>query len=63
MTSTVPPPVQAALQELKQYLRLLYGPRFDQLYLYGSYARGDFHAGSDVDVMVTLTGEVNPYQE
>ena len=26
-------------------------------YLYGSYARGDYHAGSDVDILLTLDTE------
>lgn len=33
------------------------------MYLYGSYARGDFRPDSDVDLLVLLQGEVNPCQE
>ncbi len=29
------------------------------VYLYGSYARGDYHNGSDVDVAIVLAGEVD----
>lgn len=32
----------------------LYGNRLDQVILYGSYARGDFTEGSDVDIMILL---------
>ena len=42
---------------------IIYGDRLQGVYLYGSYARGDFHAGSDVDVLVVLAGQVKPAQE
>ncbi|RYF56616.1 MAG: nucleotidyltransferase domain-containing protein, partial [Cytophagaceae bacterium] len=35
----------------------LYGERLDQVILYGSYARGDFHPESDVDYLVLLRDE------
>lgn len=41
-------------QDIKQALTQLYGDRLDRVILYGSYARGDFHAESDVDYMVVL---------
>jgi uncharacterized protein len=40
--------------EVKRALTDLYGDRLDQVILYGSYARGDFHAESDVDYLVVL---------
>lgn len=52
-----------ALQELKTALTGLYGERLRGIYLFGSYARGDFHEESDVDVLVVLCGEVHPYTE
>lgn len=42
---------------IKQYviaIRNLYGKHVKQIILYGSYARGDFHKDSDVDVMVLV---------
>lgn len=45
-------------QEVKQALMALYGDRLDRVVLYGSYARGDFHAESDVDYLVVLRDEV-----
>ena len=60
---TLPRRVRLALSELKKGLRELYGERFRGLYLYGSYARGTADSDSDVDVLVVLAGEVNPYAE
>lgn len=58
-----PRAVQLALKELHEYLAKIYGERLRGVYLYGSYARGDFHSDSDVDVLIALEGTVNPSQE
>ena len=50
----MPPKIQKLLRELKQGLIRLYGERLKGVYLYGSYARGDFQEGSDLDVLVVL---------
>ena len=42
------------MKELKQGLTHIYGDQLKAVYLYGSYARGDYHPGSDVDVMILL---------
>ena len=60
---SIPHDVSRALAELKHALHIIYGDRLQGVYLYGSYARGDFHAGSDVDVLVVLAGQVRPAQE
>lgn len=42
---------------IKQYvsaLKNIYGKHVKQIILYGSYARGDFHKNSDIDVMVLV---------
>lgn len=52
-----PDQLRSLIQEVKQALTELYGDRLDRVILYGSYARGDFHAESDVDVMVVLKDE------
>ena len=46
----IPEGVQLALKELQDYLAKVYGERLRGVYLYGSYARGDFRPDSDVDV-------------
>ncbi|MEO8355284.1 MAG: nucleotidyltransferase domain-containing protein [Chloroflexota bacterium] len=42
------------MKELKEGLLQIYGDKMKAVYLYGSYARGDYRQGSDVDVMVLL---------
>ena len=42
------------MKELKEGLMRIYGDRLKAVYLYGSYARGDYRPGSDVDVMILL---------
>jgi predicted nucleotidyltransferase len=46
-----PKSTRLALKELKQLPSEIYGERLSGIYLYGSYARGDFHSRSDVDTM------------
>ena len=46
--------VKRLLAEIKQGLLSLYGHRLKAVYLFGSYARGDYHEGSDFDVMIVL---------
>ncbi len=59
----IPKAVQLALKELQEYLGEIYGKRLRGIYLYGSYARGDFHPGSDVDILIALEGKVSPTRE
>ncbi len=55
--------LQPILDEFKIELRRLYGDRLKGILLFGSYARGDARAESDIDVMVILRGEVAPGRE
>ena len=52
--------IRDLLEEVKQGLRHLYGPRLEGVFLFGSYARGEADAESDVDVLVVLD-EVTRY--
>ncbi|MGH7967021.1 MAG: nucleotidyltransferase domain-containing protein [Candidatus Binatia bacterium] len=61
--SEVPRSLQQALAEMKQALSGLYGEQLRGLYLYGSYARGTAHEGSDVDVLVVLADPIKPGAE
>ncbi len=51
------------LQGLKRELVQIYGPRFRQMILYGSYARGDAQEGSDVDILLVLEDAGDPLGE
>ncbi|MBI4313908.1 MAG: nucleotidyltransferase domain-containing protein [Candidatus Omnitrophica bacterium] len=48
--------VDLLMAELKAGLRSIYGDRLRGVYLYGSYARGEADAESDMDVLVVLSG-------
>ena len=51
------------LRELRRRLEALYGKRLVKLVLFGSQARGDANVDSDIDVLVVLKGNVNPFEE
>jgi uncharacterized protein len=51
----MPAEIQNLLAELKKGLAKLYGDRLKAVYLFGSYARGDYQEDSDLDVMIVLT--------
>jgi len=51
------------MQELKEGLVHIYGDRLKGVYLYGSYARGDYRPGSDVDVMILLSDYEDYWKE
>ena len=54
MNRKVPLRIRKLMKELKAGLVRIYGDRLKAVYLYGSYARGDYRPGSDVDVMILL---------
>ena len=51
----MPVEIKLLLNELKRGLTELYGERLKAVYLFGSYARGDYEDESDVDVMVVIS--------
>lgn len=51
------------LEELKEGLAELYGPRFRGLILFGSYARGEAEPGSDIDVAIILDDYESDFAE
>ncbi|OGC04027.1 hypothetical protein A2276_05360 [candidate division WOR-1 bacterium RIFOXYA12_FULL_43_27] len=50
----MPKNVKDLLIDLKKGLKNIYRDRLRTLFLYGSYARGDANAGSDLDVAVII---------
>ena len=46
--------LEAYLQKYVAEIRKIYGEALKEVVLYGSYARGDFNADSDVDIMILL---------
>ena len=55
--------IDGILRKCKDALQALYGARFAGLVLYGSIARGDYDAESDIDLLVLLHGEVRSISE
>ena len=53
------PKLQAILTTLQRELSRILGNQFETLYLYGSQARGEAQADSDIDVLVVIRGELN----
>jgi uncharacterized protein len=51
------------LKRFRAELDKLYGDRIERVVLYGSRARGDFHAESDYDVAVFLHDLANGWKE
>lgn len=55
--------VKVIVMEFGTRLKQLYGTRLEQVILFGSQARGDAIEGSDIDVLIILSGEVNIGEE
>jgi predicted nucleotidyltransferase len=53
----------AAITDLRSGLAKLYGPRLRNVILYGSWARGEANADSDIDLAIVLDGRVMPFRE
>lgn len=58
-TRALSPPVRAALGELRVRLERRFGPRLRGMTLFGSLARGEARAESDVDVLVLVDDLTN----
>lgn len=46
--------LQSLMQQYVSNVQNIYGSHLRQIILYGSYARGDYNAESDVDIMILL---------
>jgi predicted nucleotidyltransferase len=54
--ATLPERIERVVRDLAGRVRSRHGDRVRDVRLYGSYARGDAHEGSDVDVFVRIQG-------
>ena len=54
MAKKIPKKVKELLREAGVELRNIYSNRLKEIVLYGSYARGDYSSGSDVDILLIL---------
>lgn len=54
MNQKLPQKIKRILAEIKECLKKIYGDTLKEVILYGSYARGDFINGSDIDIIILL---------
>jgi len=54
MKGEVPEKIALILDEVKKCLEKIYSNKLKDIVLYGSYARGDFTDGSDIDLIILL---------
>ena len=54
MRREIPQTMKKLLVEVKKRLKEIYGDNLKDVILYGSYARGDFSQGSDIDLIILL---------
>jgi predicted nucleotidyltransferase len=55
--------IKTVLERFKKEARALYAGRLKDVILFGSWARDEATAGSDIDIMVVLKGKVSPAKE
>ncbi|MCA1915138.1 nucleotidyltransferase domain-containing protein [Methanospirillum hungatei] len=53
----LPPSIKEAIIRFACKIKDEFPEKIVQIILYGSYARGDFHQGSDVDILVLTTDD------
>ena len=54
MKQKLPKKIKGILAEIKQCLKSIYGENLKDIMLFGSFARGDFIDGSDIDIIILL---------
>jgi len=59
----IPSKIKLILQEIQNELKKIYSDRFKGLILFGSYGRGDFIKGSDIDILMLIEQMNNPFYE
>jgi len=54
MAKRIPKNIKSILNEIRICFDAIYAQRVKELILFGSYARGDFEPGSDIDLLLLL---------
>jgi len=49
--------VKLIVNEVYKSYKEIYGEKLDKVYLYGSYARGDYTEGSDIDIAALVKAD------
>ena len=63
---SMPQAVESLLSDYLSAIRRIYGMHLKRVVLYGSYARGDYTAESDIDIMILVDlkeGEMDQYSD
>lgn len=55
--------IKRIIVEFKKEVKELYGERFKNIILYGSWARDEASEESDIDLLIVLEGSVTPGKE
>lgn len=63
MKKNIPKNIMKILDEVNECLEKIYGDKLKEIILYGSYARGDFTDGSDIDLLILLQDMRDPCAE
>jgi predicted nucleotidyltransferase len=63
MREKIPRTIKLILKETKKKLKGIYGDKLRDIILYGSFARGDFTEGSDIDLIILLRDMKEPIAE
>ncbi|VVB90355.1 Nucleotidyltransferase domain protein [uncultured archaeon] len=63
MKKKIPKTIKTILTDVKKSLKNIYGDKLKDIILYGSYARGDFTEGSDIDLIILLKDIKEPAAE
>ena len=63
MKKEIPKRTKTILNKVKKRLKEIYGAQLRGIILYGSYARGDFTTGSDIDILILLEDMKDPIAE
>ena len=50
----MPQSIKSVIEQYIAEIKKIYGTHLRKIILYGSYARGDFKADSDIDIMILL---------